>query len=94
MAKRKIANVTELPPGKGKTVELDGRQLAVFNVDGKLRATVARRSPRRRASDAETVCPQAGGAFDVFAEDSPAKLRADDDEVPLAIEDGAVLVDV
>ncbi len=95
MAKRKVARVTELPPGKGKTIEVEGRQLVVFNVDGRLRATVAHLPPRRRAGDAaESTCPQSGGAFDVFAEDSPANLRADDEELPLAIEDGAVVVDI
>lgn len=35
MAKRmKVAEVTELEPGEGKAVEVEGVSLALFNVDG------------------------------------------------------------
>ena len=30
----KVAEVTELDPGEGKTVEIEGVSLALFNVDG------------------------------------------------------------
>ena len=30
----KVAEVTELEPGEGKTVEIEGASLALFNVDG------------------------------------------------------------
>ena len=30
----KVAEVTELEPGEGKTVEAEGVSLALFNVDG------------------------------------------------------------
>ena len=31
----KIANISDLKPGEGKTVSANGKELALFNVDGK-----------------------------------------------------------
>lgn len=34
----KVAQANEIAPGQGKTVEADGREIAIFNVGGKLHA--------------------------------------------------------
>lgn len=34
----RIAACSEIPPGQGKTVEVDGKQVAVFNCDGTFHA--------------------------------------------------------
>jgi nitrite reductase (NADH) small subunit/3-phenylpropionate/trans-cinnamate dioxygenase ferredoxin subunit len=43
-----VARADEIKPGTGKTVELSGRKLAIFNVDGKFHAI-------------DDVCPHRGG---------------------------------
>jgi nitrite reductase/ring-hydroxylating ferredoxin subunit len=44
----KVAETSDLKPGECKTVVADGRELALFNVDGKFFAT-------------DNVCPHQGG---------------------------------
>ena len=34
MAKHVVATVDEIPPGERKIVELEGRSLGIFNIDG------------------------------------------------------------
>src|SRR5262245_7604471 len=43
-----IADVSELPAGQGRVIEVAGRQVALFNVDGTFRAI-------------DNVCPHRGG---------------------------------
>ena len=38
MSMMKVANVNDLKAGEGKVVEADGKELALFNVDGKFYA--------------------------------------------------------
>ena len=38
MSMMKVANVNDLKTGEGKVVEADGKELALFNVDGKFYA--------------------------------------------------------
>ena len=38
MAKHVVATVDEIPPGERKIVELEGRSLGVFNIDGEFYA--------------------------------------------------------
>jgi hypothetical protein len=72
----RVAQVSEIPPGKGKVVEVEGRQITVYNLEGRLVATATRAS---HPHEAETDCPQHGLQFDAFVEDSPARLRTDDE---------------
>jgi hypothetical protein len=73
----RVALASELPPGKGKLIEVEGRQITVANVEGRLVAT-ATRAPHLR--DGETTdCSQPGLHFDAFAEDSPARLHAENE---------------
>lgn len=91
MSKIRVAQVDQLPPGKGRTLELDGRQVTVYNRDGRFYATSTR---PRRATPAPidtTYCGSRGIEFEVWMEDSPARLdgephsrvRVDGDDVML-----------
>ena len=44
----KVASITEIPPGSGKVVEVDGKRIAVFNVGGRYHAI-------------DDTCPHRGG---------------------------------
>jgi nitrite reductase (NADH) small subunit/3-phenylpropionate/trans-cinnamate dioxygenase ferredoxin subunit len=46
----KVARVAEIPPGTGRTVDVGGRKVALFNVDGTFHAI-------------DNQCPHAGGAL-------------------------------
>lgn len=35
---KKVADKSEIPAGQGKTVEVDGKRIAIFNVDGRFYA--------------------------------------------------------
>jgi hypothetical protein len=88
----RVAHVSELPPGKGKVVELANRRVTVYNVDGKLVATATRpalppREPDTRATD------RPSHAFEVFAQDSPAKLRDDDVTCRVRVEHDEIWLD-
>jgi hypothetical protein len=88
----RVAAVHELPPGKGRVLEIGGRQVTVFNLDGRLHATVSH-APRQPAPSVDTSHPR-GLEFDVWMEDSPARLRdepaglvrVDGDEVYLILD--------
>jgi hypothetical protein len=72
----RVAALSELPPGKGKVVEVEGRRVTIFNANGHLRATAAPHPAGRGASllAGPPECGHGGLSFDVFAEDSPADL--------------------
>jgi nitrite reductase (NADH) small subunit len=44
----KVAQVNEVPAGQGKCVEVDGKRIALFNIDGTFHAV-------------DDVCPHQGG---------------------------------
>lgn len=93
MAQLRIARTDELPPGKGKVVVVGKRQVIVYNADGRLHAT-ANRHPRSHQSIAESGCAPPGQLFDVFAEDSPARLRADAQSCVVVVRDGAIFIEL
>ena len=89
----RVAEVYELPPGKGKVVEVAGRSFTVYNRDGRFFAT-ASHGPRYAAVPVDTsACVPQGLEFDVWMEDSPARLldeescsvRVDGDAVYLVV---------
>ncbi len=67
----KVATLDELPPGGKKLVEIDGRAVAVFNVDGKFYAIddVCTHDGGPLAEGeligSEIECPRHGARFDV-----------------------------
>jgi nitrite reductase/ring-hydroxylating ferredoxin subunit len=88
----RVAGVDELPPGKGKIVDVAGRQFTVFNVDGRFFATATPATMRHAApppADTSATCTPHGLPFDVWMEDSPARLR-DEDRCRLRVDDDAI----
>jgi hypothetical protein len=87
----RVGVLSELPPGRGKVVDLPDRQVTVFNLDGRFYGAATRRHGRASAPAAPAAsCPLYGGVFDVFAEDSPAKLRAEERRCEVHLEGEAV----
>lgn len=86
----RVAELSELPPGKGKVVGLADRRLTIYNLDGRLVATATRARRPRPELDADG---RAHCVFEVFAEDSPARLRADELACHVTIEDGVIWLD-
>jgi nitrite reductase/ring-hydroxylating ferredoxin subunit len=90
----RVGTTVELPPGKGKVVEVAGRQVTVFNRDGRFYASTTHVRRRGPAFDTSATCAAHGFSFDVHCEDSPASLRddqpcavcVDDDDIFLIVE--------
>jgi nitrite reductase (NADH) small subunit/3-phenylpropionate/trans-cinnamate dioxygenase ferredoxin subunit len=66
-----VAKVQDVPPGKAKQIQVSGRTLALFNVDGTFHA-IDDTCPHRGAPlwegdlmGTEVVCPWHGACFDV-----------------------------
>ena len=73
----KVANVTDLQPGEGKTVMVGDRELALFNVAGQFHC-IDNVCPHRGGSlgegvlnDQAVTCPLHGWRFDVTTGQSP-----------------------
>ena len=68
---KKVLNMADLPAGSGKAVEIDGKSIAVFNVDGAIHAidnTCTHRGgplAEGEVSGHEVTCPWHGATFDV-----------------------------
>ncbi len=73
---RKVATKSEIEEGKGKTIEIDGNEIAVFNVNGEFHAmdnTCTHRGGPLGEGHVEgdrVVCPWHGWRFD-FKTGSP-----------------------
>jgi 3-phenylpropionate/trans-cinnamate dioxygenase ferredoxin subunit len=97
----KVAEVTELGPGEGKTIEVAGVSLALFNVDGQYFA-IANACTHVGGSlgegtlvGKEVTCPLHGARFDVTCGKvlgGPA--RSDLKSFPTSLEGDAVMVEV
>ena len=87
----RVAEISELPPGKGRVVEVGGRHFTVFNRDGSFYASTSTHHLRRppEAADTTATCPQHGMEFDVWMEDSPARLN-DEERCRVEIDDDVV----
>jgi nitrite reductase/ring-hydroxylating ferredoxin subunit len=89
----RVASLVELPPGKGKVVEVAGRHITVFNRDGRFYASSTRAARYAPIFDTSATCPGHGLSFDVYTEDSPAgrhdepscHIRVDDDGIWLIV---------
>ncbi len=68
---RKVATVDQVPEGRGIALEIEGRRLAIFNIEGNFHAVEAacaqHRAPLERGVIYEGTlhCPWHGVAFDV-----------------------------
>jgi 3-phenylpropionate/trans-cinnamate dioxygenase ferredoxin subunit len=98
-----VCPTAELPPGASRIVDVDGRQIGVFNCGGELRAIEDRCShddgPLAEGPfdpDACTVeCPRHGSLFDLHTgrpRTLPAYLPVD--TFPVRVEDGTVKLEV
>ena len=85
----RVARVDELPPGKGKRVEIGGREVLVYNAEGRLRAQALESG---RPSPHWPACARPGSVFEVTVEDSPARLEDHLREYAVAVEGDYVLV--
>jgi hypothetical protein len=81
----RVAEVSELPPGKGRIVEVGGRHFTVFNRGGEFYASTSAQHTLRAPDNTDTSSTHAGSGmeFDVWMEDSPASLN---DEEPCRVE--------
>ncbi len=85
-----VGRLDELPPGKGKTLLVEGRELTVYNQEGRLIATAS--MVRHLAGVPETTCTQPGHRFDLGSTESPDRLRSDELHYEVHIRDGSVFV--
>ena len=89
----RIGEIEQLPPGKGKVVEHGECQYTVYNLAGRFYATASH--PLRPPHGAvESDCSLHGLIFDVFAEDSPARLGADEECCIVRVRDQAIWIEV
>src|SRR5436190_17417072 len=88
----KVAELDELPPGKGKTTTVAGREITVFNEEGRLRAT-STGVPRHGELELATACHMPGHHFDTgHPAHSPDRLRIDEVRYEVAVDEGSVWV--
>ena len=88
----KIAELDELPPGKGKTLRLEGREVTVTNEEGRYTATSTHVRALTHPPVAETTCEMPGRHFDANVEYAPSRLRIDELHVRVEVEDDGVYV--
>ena len=94
----KVCELEDLPPGKGKIVQLGGFEIRLFNREGRVFALREERtaaSPSARhlpPGEGGAACRHAGSHFEVEQEDSPARIRAHAASIPVELrEDGSYL---
>ena len=96
---RRVADVNDIPPGKGVVLEIDGRRIAVFNVEGVFYAIDSVCTHRGGPLDegklrgAIVNCPWHGSQFDVMsgqAVSPPASISVA--RYPAKVEEDAVWV--
>ncbi len=72
----KIAELDELPPGKGKVTIVEGREVTIYNLEGRYVATGS--GHRTTSGPLETTCEMPGHTFLGGTSTSPDRLRADE----------------
>ena len=87
----KVADVDELPPGRGKTTTVAGREVTVYNREGRFVATAT--APRVAAPpNLATTCEMGGHHFEVGPAMSPDRLQSDEVRYQVLVDDGNVYV--
>ena len=96
----KVAQLSELQAGVGKLVETNGKEVALFNVSGKVYA-VTNVCPHQGGplsegtiEDNTVVCPWHGWTFDVTNGVSPVNPRAKITTYEVKVEGNDVFVNV
>jgi nitrite reductase/ring-hydroxylating ferredoxin subunit len=91
----KVAEVDELPPGKGKTATIHGREITVFNEEGRFVATASVKAMHGGLGidTTETTCQVHGHHFDTgHPALSPDRLRIDEIRYQIEIDDGSIYI--
>jgi nitrite reductase/ring-hydroxylating ferredoxin subunit len=100
MAKCRVAEASEIPPGQGKVVEAEGRTLAVFNCDGAFYAienTCLHRGGPLGEGDLDgtiVTCPWHGWGWDVRTGANTVNPAVKVGAFPVQVEGGDLYVDV
>jgi 3-phenylpropionate/trans-cinnamate dioxygenase ferredoxin component len=100
MAKCKVAEASEIPPGQGKVIEAEGRTLAVFNCDGAFYAienTCLHRGGPLGEGDLDgtiVTCPWHGWQWDVRTGANAANPTVKVGAFPVQVEGDSIYVDV
>jgi NAD(P)H-dependent nitrite reductase small subunit len=96
----KVGPVSEIAPKQAKIVEVDGAQIAVFNVDGTFCA-INNICPHRGGPLGEgdvqgtvVTCPWHGWQFDVKTGQNPVNPAASVRTFPCKVEGGDVCIEV
>jgi nitrite reductase (NADH) small subunit len=96
----RVAATTEIPAGQGKTVEVDGKQIAVFNCDGTFYAIdntcKHQGGPLGEGELDGTVvtCPWHGWTYDVTTGASPDDESCSVDRYEVKIDGDGVMVGI
>jgi len=96
----RVASLSELTPGTTRMVEAQGKEIALYNVDGKVYATT-NICPHQGGPLAEgilegtsIICPWHAWAFDVCSGTSPVNPRMKIDVYPVKVENDDIFVSV
>src|SRR5215467_8325263 len=96
----KAASVGEVPPGTGKCVEVSGKEIALFNVDGTFHAIdntcLHRGGPLGEGElDGTTVtCPWHGWRYNITTGENELVPNLPTQKFDVKVEDDDVLVDL
>jgi nitrite reductase (NADH) small subunit len=94
----KVAKVTEIPDGASKLVELDDKQIGIFNIGGKYYAInnvcPHRGGPLHEGNLEGTIitCPWHGWQFDVCSGASPVNPALQQSCYPVKVEGGTISI--
>jgi nitrite reductase (NADH) small subunit/3-phenylpropionate/trans-cinnamate dioxygenase ferredoxin subunit len=93
-----VADAASLPPGQGRTVHINGREFAVYNLDGEFYA-IDDRCPHRGGplgagglEKGHVFCPLHGWAFDLKTGACPNRPDRPVQTYPTRVRDGQVQV--
>ena len=99
MAREKVAEVSEVAPGTGRVVQVGGRPVALFNVDGTFHA-IDNTCPHRGGPLAEgqlegttVTCPWHGWGFDVATGECRINPAVKQTRYPVEVEGNDVYID-
>lgn len=91
MTQIRVADLAELPPGKGKVLSVGDREVHVYNVEGRFYATASREG---RIGHSPVDVSHGSGSFEVYTEDSPARVRADQETFAVHIDGESIWIEL
>lgn len=96
----KVASLSDLPPGTTRMAEANGKEIALYNVDGTICAT-SNICPHQGGPLAEgilegttIICPWHAWAFDVCTGTSPVNPRTKVETYPVKVKQDEIYVEV